>query len=83
MLIITARTWAMIDAVGDNFFVIHDCGDIGENGYNQDGDNDDGSGWPPLAFRCWTGKADRGPLSCQSSDRPGSFFYDSRDKFYW
>ena len=42
MVIITARTWAMIDAVGDNFFVIHDCGDIGENGYNQDGDNDDG-----------------------------------------
>ena len=40
LLIITARTWAMIDAVGDNFFVIHDCGDIGENGYNQDGDND-------------------------------------------
>ena len=23
MLIITTRTWAMIDAVGDNFFVIH------------------------------------------------------------
>ena len=46
MLIITARAWAMIDAVGDNFFVIHDCGDIGENGYGQgqDGDNDDGSG---------------------------------------
>ena len=36
MLIITARTWAMIDAVGDNFFVIHDCGDIGENGYGQE-----------------------------------------------
>ena len=42
MLIITARTWAMIDAVGE----VCDCGDIVENGYgyNQAGDNDDGSG---------------------------------------
>ena len=32
MLIITARTWAMIDAVGE----VCDCGDIGENGYNQE-----------------------------------------------
>ena len=30
----------MIDAVGE----VCDYGDIGENGYNQDGDNDDGSG---------------------------------------
>ena len=29
VLIITARTWAMIDAVGE----VCDCGDIGENGY--------------------------------------------------
>ena len=40
MLIITARTWAMIDAVGE----VCDCGDIGENGYGQDGDNDGVSG---------------------------------------
>ena len=31
---------AMIDAVGE----VCDCGDIGENGYGQAGDNDDGSG---------------------------------------
>ena len=40
VLIITARTWAMIDAVGE----VCDCGDIGENGYGQDGENDDGCG---------------------------------------
>ena len=33
MLIITARTWAMIDAVGE----VCDCGDIVENGYGQAG----------------------------------------------
>ena len=40
MLIITARTWAMIDAVGE----VCDCGDIGENGHGQAGDNDGVSG---------------------------------------
>ena len=37
---ITARAWPMIDAVSE----VCDCGDIGENGYGQDGDNDGVSG---------------------------------------